>query len=141
MSFSEMISPLLGRVLLSWFFLAAAIGIVNDFEGTSQLMMLRHVPAPQLMLVIVLMVLFLGGLSLLFGFHARAGALMLFAFTMVVSVLWHDYWHVSNLGEREAHYEIFIRNMAIAGACLFIVGMGPGAFSLDNALGGGGKRR
>jgi putative oxidoreductase len=140
MSFSELISPLLGRALLAWFFLASALGIVGNFEGTSQLMMMQHIPAPQLVLVAVLMVLILGGLSLLLGFHTRAGALMLFAFTLLASMLMHDFWKIANLIDRTADYEIFARNVAIAGGLLLLVGMGPGAFALDNRLNPSKKR-
>jgi putative oxidoreductase len=134
MSFSELIAPLIGRAMMAWFFLSAALGIMGSFEGTSQLMMLSHLPAPQLLLVFVLVILVLGGLSLLFGFHTRAGALMLFAFTLIASMLMHDFWHISNAIDRASDYEIFARNVAIAGGLLLLVGMGPGAFALDNKL-------
>lgn len=134
MSFSELISPLMGRAFLAWFFLSSALGMMGDFEGTSQLMMMSNLPAPKLLLVLVLVVLFLGGFSLLFGFHTRAGALMLFAFTLIVSLLMHDFWKITNPIDRAADYEIFARNVAIAGGLLLLVGMGPGAFAIDNAL-------
>jgi putative oxidoreductase len=134
MSFSERISPLLGRVALAWFFLQAAVSIIGDYQNQALLMRMKHFPVPELLLVAVLMVLILGGLSLLVGFHIRSGALMLFAFTMVVTMLWHDFWHIANPVERQAEYEFFARNIAIAGGLLMLVGMGPGAFALDNAL-------
>jgi len=134
MSFSELISPLIGRAMMAFFFLNAALGIMGSFEGTAQLMMLKNLPAPQLLLVFVLVILILGGLSLLFGFHTRAGALMLFAFTLIASMLMHDFWKIANPIDRASDYEIFARNVAIAGGLLLIVGMGPGAFALDNAL-------
>lgn len=133
MSFAELISPVIGRAALAWFFLASALGIINDFEGQAQLMTIKHLPVPPLLLVAVLMVQILGGLSLLAGFHARAGALLLFAFTMIVSMVMHDFWHVSDAIGRSDEYELFARNIAIAGGLLFIVGMGPGPFAFDNA--------
>ncbi len=139
MSFSEQISPLIGRALLAWFFLSSALGLMGDFEGQAQVMTIKHLPVPQLLLVAVLMVLILGGLSLLVGFHIRAGALMLFAFTLIVSMVMLDFWHVTNPIGRNDVYDLFARNMAIAGGLLLLVGMGPGAFAIDNAL--GGKRR
>jgi putative oxidoreductase len=134
MSFSERISPLIGRAMMAWFFLSGALGIMGNFEGQAQLMMLSHLPVPQLLLVFVLVVLILGGLSLLFGFHTRAGALLLFAFTLIASMLMHDFWHINNPIDRAADFEIFARNVAIAGGLLLLVGMGPGAFAIDNQL-------
>jgi hypothetical protein len=50
----------------------------------------------------------------------------------------HDYWHIGDAAARTADYEIFARNVAIAGALLFVVGMGAGPFAFDNK---GQKRR
>jgi putative oxidoreductase len=141
MSFSELIAPLIGRAMLAWFYLSAALAMMGDFEGSSQMLMMSHLPAPKLLLVFAMVVLVLGGLSLLLGFHVRAGALMLFTFTIIASVLMHDFWKITNPIDRAADYEIFARNIAIAGGLLLLVGMGPGAFAIDNALGGPPKRR
>ena len=53
----------------------------------------------------------------------------------------HDYWKISDAPTRAADYEIFSRNIAIAGALLIMVGMGAGPFSLDNTLGAPKKKR
>ncbi len=87
--------------------------------------------------MIALAAMFLGGVSLILGFHARHGAMLLFGFTMVVSVLLHAYWTIQDPAGRATDYDIFIRNMAIAGGLLLLVGIGPGPFSLDNT----GKKR
>jgi putative oxidoreductase len=136
MSFSELISPLIGRWLLAWFFLSEFFRRAGNFNGTVQLMVSAHVPVPQLLLVLGLVVLALGGLSLLLGFHTRHGAMMLFGFTLIVSMLMHPYWNIANHIDRSADYEIFARNIAIAGGLLLLVGMGAGPFALDNRLGG-----
>ncbi len=89
----------------------------------------------ELLLFGAILLMIVGGISLIFGFYARAGALMLFAFTVCASVLLHDYWHIRDTASRAADYDIFARNMAIAGGLLLIVGMGAGPFSIDNKLG------
>ena len=132
MSFSERISPLLGRLALAWFFLSAAIQMGNDWDTQVELLAMAHLPAPPVLLALSLVVMVLGGLSLLLGFHARHGAVLLFGFTALVTVLLQDYWHVANVMERATRYEIFARNIAIAGGLLMIVGMGAGPFALDN---------
>lgn len=132
MSISERISPFLGRLVIAWFFLSEAWWRILNWEGTVTLLHMKHVSgaAPVLALAIVLMVL--GGLSLLFGYQTRIGALVLFGVTIVTSVALHDYWKIGNAVDRGADYDLFIRNMAIAGGLLLIVGMGPGPFALDN---------
>jgi hypothetical protein len=42
---------------------------------------------------------------------------------------------------RSADYDIFARNIAIAGGLLILVGTGPGPFAVDNTGGGGGGAR
>jgi putative oxidoreductase len=134
MSFSELISPLIGRAMLAWFFLSAALDYAGRWHSTMELMAMQGVPAPALLLAIGIIVMLVGGISLLFGFNARYGALLLFSFTLIASIMMHDYWRIRDAVTRAADFEIFARNMAIAGALLFIVGVGSGPFSLDNRL-------
>jgi putative oxidoreductase len=131
MSVSEMISPFLGRIVIAWFFLSEAWWRVRDWEGTVMLMHMKHVPNAEPLLALTIVLMALGGISILLGYYARTGALILFALTVIVSLLVHDYWRISNGVEREADYQLFIRNMAVAGGLLFLVGMGPGPFAFD----------
>jgi len=139
-SFSEQISPLIGRWALAWFFLSAAWDRAAHWNATIHLMAVEHIPAAAPLLALALLVMILGGLSLVLGFYTRHGALILFGFTVVVTVLMHDYWHIHKAVARAADYELFVRNVAIAGALLLLVGMGPGPFALDNRANAKRKR-
>jgi putative oxidoreductase len=141
MSFSELISPLIGRALLAWFFLSSAFDYAGRWHATITMMAMQGAPAPALLLAIGIIVMLIGGISLLFGFHARYGALLLFSFTLLASIMMHDYWHIRDAVARAADYEIFVRNMAIAGALLFMAGVGSGPFSVDNRLNAPKKKR
>ena len=132
MSFSEQISPLIGRWVLAWFFLSAVWERASAWEATIELMALQHVPAPPPLLALALLVMIVGALSLALGYHTRHGAMLLFGFTIVVTLLMHGFWHIGDAIDRAADYEIFARNIAIAGGLLFLVGMGPGPFAFDN---------
>ncbi len=140
MSFSEYISPLVGRLILAWFFIGEALAYANQWDGTIQLMALKNVPGAPLLLALALIVMFLGGISLALGFQTRYGAVLLFGFTIIVSVSMHDFWVISSAIDRTADYEIFARNMAICGGLLLLVGMGPGPVAIDS-IGGPPKRR
>ncbi|MEI9990002.1 MAG: DoxX family protein [Rhizomicrobium sp.] len=132
MSFSEYISPLIGRLILAWFFLGSALDYANQWDATIQLMVLKGVPAAPLLLALALIVVFLGGLSLVFGFQTRYGAVLLFGFTIIASVAMHDYWLIANPIDRAADFQVFARNMAIAGGLLVVVGLGPGPVAFDS---------
>jgi len=131
MSISETISPFLGRLILAWFFLSEAWWRIVDWEGTVTLMHMKHIGNAEPLLALTVMLMALGGISLLLGYYARTGALVLFALTLIMSVMIHDYWKIANGVDRDADYDLFIRNMAIAGGLLFLVGMGPGPFAID----------
>jgi putative oxidoreductase len=132
MSFSEYISPLVGRLILAWFFLNAALSYGNQWDGTIQLMALKGIPVPPLLLALALIAMVLGGLSLVFGFQTRHGAVLLFGFTLLASVSMHDFWLIGSPIDRAADFDIFARNMAIAGGLLLLVGMGPGPVAVDS---------
>ncbi len=132
MSFSEYISPLVGRLILAWFFLGEAMSYAGQWDGTIQLMALKGIPVAPLLLALALIVMILGGLSLALGFQTRYGAVLLFGFTIVASVAMHDFWRIANAIDRASDYEIFARNMAIAGGLLLLVGMGPGPVAIDS---------
>jgi putative oxidoreductase len=131
MSISETISPFLGRLVMAWFFLSEAWWRIRDWEGTVTLMHMKHIGNAEPLLALAVILMALGGISLLLGYYARTGALILFALTIVMSVMIHDYWKITNVVDRDADYDLFIRNMAIAGGLLFLVGMGPGPFAID----------
>jgi len=144
MSFSETISPFFGRCAFVWFFISMAGDILANFHGISADLALKHVPIPPLVLLVALVFIFMGCLSLLFGYHTRYGAVMLFGLTIVAAFALHDFWHYSESGARSAQFQIFIRDFAICGGLLLMVGMGPGPFAVDNrgkGGGGGGKKR
>jgi putative oxidoreductase len=138
-SFSEYISPLVGRLILAWFFLSQAIFYAGQWDATMQLMAMKGVPIPPVLFTLSLIILWLGSLSLILGFQTRHGAVLLFGFTVVVSVAMHNYWMIQDRFARGEDYEIFARNMAIAGGLLLLVGMGPGPVAIDS-IKSGGKR-
>jgi len=141
MSFSETISPFFGRCAFVWFYLAAAGDILGNFHGLADMLAAKHVPIPPLMLVVALVFIFMGCISLLFGYHTRYGAVMLFGMTIVATFALHDYWHYADAKARAYEFTIFIRDFAICGGLLLMVGMGPGPFAIDNRGKGGGKKR
>jgi putative oxidoreductase len=93
----------------------------------------KQIPAPGVTLFLALSMMILGGLSLLLGFRTKVGALLLFAFTIASTLLLHNYWQLQDAAERMADYQLFIRNIAIAGGLLLLLGIGPGRFAVDNA--------
>jgi len=140
MSISELLSPLVGRLVLGWFFLAQVASYGGDWYNTVLLMNMGGVPAAPFLLAVTLLLLTMGSLSLIFGFHARYGALLLFALTIMFAVILHAYWRVGHdAGLRAAEFQLFACHAAIAGGLLLIIGQGPGPLAADNQK--SGKRK
>jgi putative oxidoreductase len=139
-SFSEKISPFFGRVALVWFFLSVVGDILANFHGISVQLGAKHVPLPPLVMVVALVLLVMGCFSLLFGYHVRHGAVLLFGLMVVTAVMLHDFWHLPEGAARNAEFDIFARDMAICGGLLLMIGLGGGPFAIDNRAKGSGKK-
>src|SRR6185369_7391907 len=85
-SFAETISPFFGRCAFVWFYLTGAMDILNRWAVISAELTAKHVPLPPLVLLIVLLMIVMGSISLLFGYHTRHAAIMLFGMTMAAAV-------------------------------------------------------
>ena len=74
----------------------------------------------------------IGGLSVLLGFHARAGAWLLIAFLIPVTFTMHAFWAVSDPAMRAIQQANFMKNVALIGAALMVAywGAGPGRVDL-----------
>ena len=72
----------------------------------------------------------LGGLSLIVGFKARWGALALIGFTIVATVIFHQFWALEGM-ERQIQMIMFMKNVSITGGLLLVVAYGAGRFSFD----------
>ena len=147
MSFSETISPFFGRCAFAWFYLTSAMDIAANWRSLVVELADKHVPIPPLVLLVALILIVMGGISLLFGYHTRHAAVLLFGMTMIAAVTMHDYWHYADAAVRAHQFGIFARDFAICGGLLLMVGMGPGPLAVDTAGkaggggGGGGKKR
>ena len=141
MSFSETISPFFGRCAFVYFYITSALDILGNWHTIAADLATKNVPIPPLVLLVALVFIFMGSISLLFGYHTRYGAVMLFGMTIVATFALHDYWHYAEPHARAQQLSIFIRDFAICGGLLLMVGMGPGPFAVDNRGKGGGKKR
>jgi putative oxidoreductase len=142
MSISELLSPLVGRLVFGWFFLVQVAIYGSDWEGTIALMNFRGISGAAFLLAVTLLLIVMGSLSLIFGYLARYGALILFIVTVVATVAMHDYWRITgNPAARAADFQVFACQAAIAGGLLMLVGLGSGPMSADNRRAGGNRKR
>ena len=72
-----------------------------------------------------------GGLSILVGWHARAGAWLLVAFLVPVTLSMHAFWAVPDPMMRMMQQGMFMKNLGLLGGALLIAYFGAGPVSLD----------
>lgn len=112
------IAFLVGRLMVGGFFL------MNAFNHFAQLNMLtgyaktKGVPAPALAVGGSGILLFLGGLSLLLGYHPTIGVALLVIFLLGVSFGIHNFWTVQEPQAKLGEMTNFLKNMAILGLLL-----------------------
>ncbi|HUE73732.1 MAG TPA: DoxX family protein [Pirellulaceae bacterium] len=130
----QAILAILGRVMLCAIFLMAAVmNKIPQFSQVVEAMRGEGIPMPEVALAGAIVFLLAGGVSVVLGYKARLGALLLLVFLALATYYFHDFWNVSPENAKELQNEMahFMKNAAMAGAMLFIIANGSGAGSLD----------
>ena len=122
----------LGRVALSTIFLLSTVGNdIPNFNGVAEFMGTKGMPAPRVLLAGAIVFLIAGSLSVILGFKARIGALLLLVFLILATYFFHDFWHLTGQAAQDQTIQ-FMKNLSMMGAMLFIIANGSGAWSLDS---------
>ncbi len=123
---------LVARVLSSIIFFVAGAGKLMDWSGTEAVMSSHGLPAVPLLLTLTIIIELIGGLALLFGWHTRLVALILFLYMIPVTLMMHDFW--SYTGQvRQTQMVNFLKNLAIMGGLLEFFAVGAYSLSMDAA--------
>ena len=121
---------LVGRLLMAALFLPAGFSKVAGFAGTVGYIASKGAPVPEVAAIIAIIVEVGGGLALILGFKARWAALALAAFTLVATVMFHNYWTFP--AEQQMMQQLmFMKNVAVIGGLLTLAAWGAGAWSVD----------
>lgn len=121
---------LIGRILLAALFLPAGLSKIGGFAGTVGYIGSKGLPMPEVAAVIAIVVEVGGGLALIAGFGTRLAALALAVFTLVATVVFHNYWAVP--AEMQMVQQLlFFKNIAVVGGLLTLAAWGAGGWSLD----------
>jgi len=121
--------PLLGRLLFGLIFIMSSFG---HFSSSTIGYAAQHgVPAAHFLVPLAGVMALLGGLSVLFGFKARFGALLLILFLVPVTFTMHNFWAVSDPAARQMQMINFLKNLSMLGGALLISYFGAGPVSVD----------
>ena len=121
---------LTGRVLLTVLFLPAGLSKIGGFAGTVGYITSKGLPFPELAAVAAIVLEVAGGLALLLGFGTRWAALALAGFTLLATVIFHNYWAMP-AAQQMVQQLMFMKNIAVVGGLLTLAAWGAGTWSVD----------
>ena len=121
---------LAGRLLLAVLFLPAGFGKLTGFAGTAGYIASAGLPLPQVAAAVAVVVEIVGALALIAGYGTRVAAIVLAAFTLVATFIFHAYWAVP-AEQQMVQQLMFFKNVAVVGGLLMLAAWGAGAWSVD----------
>lgn len=128
------ISDLLGRIFLGIIFIYEGLDTLFFYDNTKSTMADYGITfMPDLLLVSVLAVLFIGAFLVVIGYYARIGAFLLILywlpFTLIVYSFWNDPPDLQRVNALH-----FMRNLAVLGGLLLLLTNGSGEYSVRRLI-------
>ena len=120
---------LLARICLSAVYLYSALDKTMNWSNGMNFVNGLRLPQPKLVLIGTIVVQYVGGLAVLLGYHARHGAWLLLAFTVVATIMAHN--PIGLRGEEfRRQVTLSLEHLAIVGGLLMLAIVGPGSYAL-----------
>src|SRR6478672_2610786 len=114
---------LIGRLLFGGYFLYNGINHLRNRHEMGPYAESKGVPKGDIAVAITGVPLIIGGASLLLGVKPKLGAAAILGFLAGVSPIMHDFWRHEDPTERQANMINFMKNAALAGGALALMGV------------------
>jgi putative oxidoreductase len=121
---------LIARFLLALMFVLAGASKFAGLGGTAAYIGSKGLPMPMLLAVATAALEVLGGLAIIIGFQARLAALALALFTLLATLVFHNFWTLP-ADQQMVQQLMFMKNLSVIGGLLLVFSFGAGAPSLD----------
>ena len=128
------IPVLIARVLMAAMFLFAGIEKFTDLQGSVAYIVSAGLPMPTLLAVAAGVLEVVASLMLIVGWQARWAGLALAGYTLLASVLFHNFWALPKEAQMVPML-LFWKNIAATGGLLMVFAYGAGTISLDQRRG------
>jgi putative oxidoreductase len=119
----------LGRFLFALIFLLS--GFNHFSKADDRLCGLARVPLASVAVPLSGILALAGALSILLGYRAKIGALLIALFLVPVTLMMHQFWAVADPALAQTQMILFMKNLSVLGAALLISQFGAGPLSLD----------
>jgi putative oxidoreductase len=120
----------IGRVLLVALFIKSGAEKLIDPSGLTGMLTGKAFPMPMAFAYLAGAAEVGLGILVAVGWQTRVAAFGLVAFTIVATLLAHNYWDMTGPARR-ANETAFWKNLAIIGGLLMLTATGAGRFSVD----------
>jgi putative oxidoreductase len=119
---------LLGRIFYSVIFIIS--GLSHFSSEAIHYAQGYHVPYAEFLVPFSGILAVLGGISILLGYKARLGALLIILFLVPVTLSMHHFWDLQDPGQKMLQQAMFLKNLSMLGGALLIAywGAGPCSF-------------
>lgn len=110
---------LIGRILFSMLFIGSGVNHLfkaNDMAAYAQS---KGMPAPKLATLATGLMLMVGGVLVLLGWHRFIGAGLIMLFLLPTAFVMHAFWKESDPAMRQIEMSHFLKDLALLGAALF----------------------
>jgi putative oxidoreductase len=114
---------LIGRMLFGGFFLYNGINHLMQRKNMAAYTASKGVPKPEIAVTAAAVPLIVGGTSMLLGLKPKLGAIAILGFLAGVSPVMHDFWRNEDPNERMNNMASFMKNLALAGGALALLGV------------------
>lgn len=121
---------LLGRIAIGGFFLWKAVERMKHWNEAGDALKRKGVPYISYVLPATMLIQVIGGLSVVLGFYARGGAILLLAFMVFHMYKLHAFWKLNHGTEQMLEKLLFMKDLAIIGGLLLLLAVGGGHFSV-----------
>ena len=123
-------SALIGRVLIAAIFIPAGISKIGGFEGTVGYIASVGLPLATAGAIVAIVIEVVAGAALLVGYRTKQAALVLALFTLVATVLFHNFWAMP-ADQAFMQQLMFMKNIAVVGGLLVVAALGGGAWAMQ----------
>jgi putative oxidoreductase len=120
---------LTGRILLAALFIPAGISKIVGFEGTVGYIASVGLPLAAVAAITAIVVELIAGLALLVGYRIKLAAVILAVFTLLATVLFHNFWAMP-ADQAYMQQLMFMKNIAVVGGLLMVAALGGGTWVL-----------
>ena len=111
---------LIGRILFAMIFIASGMNHFFKLNEGAAYATAKGIPAAKVMTVVSGLMILLGGVSILLGWHRFIGAGLIVIFLVPTAFVMHAFWKETDPMMMQNEMAHFMKDMALTGAALLI---------------------